>query len=134
MIIKKLENLDSKQKEEFYDLLDSLKRRDVTDYTYVLVLDDSVYGYIALYKILDEINILYIYVDESKRGKGYGKSLLKYGIKFVAKENDMVYLEVRKSNIVAQNLYKSFGFIENGYRKAYYSDGEDAILMEMKVC
>ena len=48
MIIKKLENLDSKQKEEFYDLLDSLKRRDVTDYTYVLILDNVVFGYIAL--------------------------------------------------------------------------------------
>jgi ribosomal-protein-alanine N-acetyltransferase len=39
-------------------------------------------------------------------------------------------LEVRKSNIVAQNLYKKLGFEESGIRKGYYlSNNEDAIIM-----
>ena len=39
-------------------------------------------------------------------------------------------LEVRKSNEVAQNLYKSLGFIKLGVRKRYYEDnGEDALIM-----
>ena len=39
-------------------------------------------------------------------------------------------LEVRKSNYVAQNLYKSFGFVPGGIRKEYYADNrEDAIIM-----
>ena len=39
-------------------------------------------------------------------------------------------LEVRKSNVVAQNLYVSLGFIKLGVRKRYYEDnGEDALIM-----
>jgi len=42
----------------------------------------------------------------------------------------LMELEVRRSNIVAQNLYHSFGFIDVGYRKRYYEDNkEDALLM-----
>ena len=37
-------------------------------------------------------------------------------------------LEVRVSNVVAQNLYKKYGFKLAGIRKEYYSDNkEDAI-------
>ena len=39
-------------------------------------------------------------------------------------------LEVRKSNVTAQNLYKSLGYVSVGVRKRYYEDnGEDALLM-----
>ena len=39
-------------------------------------------------------------------------------------------LEVRESNLRAQNLYKSLGFISVGRRKRYYEDNnEDAFLM-----
>lgn len=37
---------------------------------------------------------------------------------------------MRRSNVVAQNLYKSLGFIQVGVRKKYYEDnGEDALFM-----
>ncbi|GKZ08250.1 hypothetical protein [Paraclostridium bifermentans] len=39
-------------------------------------------------------------------------------------------LEVRVSNVVAQNLYKKYGFKLAGIRKEYYSDNkEDAMIM-----
>ena len=39
-------------------------------------------------------------------------------------------LEVRVSNVRAQNLYKSLGFVAVGKRKRYYEDNnEDAFLM-----
>ena len=39
-------------------------------------------------------------------------------------------LEVRVSNLRAQNLYKSLGFVSVGKRKRYYEDNnEDAFLM-----
>ena len=50
----------------------------------------------------------------------------------LCKENNTtdINLEVRSSNIKAQNLYKKFGFIQEGIRKKYYEDNkEDAILM-----
>ena len=38
--------------------------------------------------------------------------------------------EVRRSNEIAQNLYKSLGFVQLGVRKRYYADnGEDALIM-----
>ena len=36
---------------------------------------------------------------------------------------------MRKSNLTAQNLYKSLGYVSVGVRKRYYEDGEDALLM-----
>jgi ribosomal-protein-alanine N-acetyltransferase len=41
----------------------------------------------------------------------------------------ILILEVRVSNSPAQNLYKKLGFFELQRRKAYYPDGEDAIVM-----
>jgi ribosomal-protein-alanine N-acetyltransferase len=41
-----------------------------------------------------------------------------------------ILLEVRASNLAAQNLYRKFGFEVVGERKAYYQDNnEDAFLM-----
>jgi ribosomal-protein-alanine N-acetyltransferase len=39
-------------------------------------------------------------------------------------------LEVRVSNVAAVDLYHRFGFSRKGLRRAYYHDGEDALLME----
>ena len=50
----------------------------------------------------------------------------------LCRENNIVSmtLEVRVSNIVAQNLYKKYGFKLAGIRKEYYSDNkEDAMIM-----
>ena len=44
-----------------------------------------------------------------------------------------VFLEVKRTNFPAVNLYLSFGFQEINIRKDYYSDGEDAIEMVKKV-
>ena len=41
----------------------------------------------------------------------------------------MITLEVRLSNEIGINLYKSLGFIKGTIRKKYYSNGEDALLM-----
>ena len=38
-------------------------------------------------------------------------------------------LEVRKTNLIAQGLYRKLHFIQLGVRKRYYEDnGEDALL------
>ena len=39
------------------------------------------------------------------------------------------YLEVRVSNTAAIELYRSLGFEQDGFRKAYYQNGEDALTM-----
>lgn len=43
---------------------------------------------------------------------------------------NMMTLEVRKSNYVAQNLYSKLGFEPIGIRRGYYMDDrEDAVIM-----
>jgi ribosomal-protein-alanine N-acetyltransferase len=49
---------------------------------------------------------------------------------------ERVFLEVRPSNPVAQNLYRSIGFTEIGRRPRYYparEGREDAIVMELEI-
>jgi len=41
-------------------------------------------------------------------------------------------LEVRRSNQAAQNLYHKLGFIDVGYRKRYYENTEDALIMALE--
>lgn len=93
--------------------------------------DDVIIGYAGMWLILDEAHITNIAVHPEYRGIGSGNLLLEAlmeicKIEFVSN----MTLEVRKSNLVAQNLYKKYGFIEEGLRKAYYGDNkEDAIIM-----
>jgi ribosomal-protein-alanine N-acetyltransferase len=43
------------------------------------------------------------------------------------------FLEVRESNLPAQEMYRKFGYVEVGRRKRYYRDNnEDAILMNLE--
>ena len=42
------------------------------------------------------------------------------------------FLEVREGNLVAQEMYRKFGYENTGRRKRYYKDNdEDAILMTL---
>lgn len=100
---------------------------------YLVVADEAgeVVGFAGVWVIIDEGHITNIAVRKDLRGKGLGR-LLTEGLKQYAANLGVVYmtLEVRRSNIVAQNLYKSLGFIQVGVRKKYYEDnGEDAFFM-----
>lgn len=83
--------------------------------------------------IYERMEIDNIYVNEEYRNRGIGTKLLSYLVS-IAIANDVINitLEVRKSNNIAINLYKKFGFVEVAIRKYYYGD-EDAILMEKQV-
>lgn len=91
----------------------------------------EVIGYGGAWIILDESHITNIAIAESQRGHGYGRLLTEALMQYLANLGAAyATLEVRKSNIRAQNLYKSVGFIQLGVRKRYYEDNnEDALLM-----
>jgi len=93
--------------------------------------DNIVIGYAGMWLILDEGHITNIAVHPEYRGIGAGNRLLESLIEICKIESiHHITLEVRKSNIIAQNLYKKYGFIEEGVRKEYYGDNkEDAIIM-----
>lgn len=100
--------------------------------TYIVCLEDSkVLGFAGSWLIASEGQITNVAVHPNSRGKGIGKYLMEKLI-FVLKNKGCtdITLEVRKSNIIAQNLYKSLGFKEEGIRKNFYEDNkEDAIIM-----
>ena len=80
---------------------------------------------------MDEGHITNVAVHSDYRGKKIGDELVKSLVN-LCKENNIVSmtLEVRVSNVVAQNLYKKYGFKLSGIRKEYYSDNkEDAMIM-----
>lgn len=97
----------------------------------VAIKDDLIIGYAGVWLILDEGQITNIAVHPEYRGIGAGNMLLDALIEVCAIEGiTSMTLEVRKSNIAAQNLYKNHGFVEEGIRKNYYLDtGEDGIIM-----
>ena len=93
--------------------------------------DGRIIGYAGAWIILDESHITNIAVLKDERGQGIGRALT-HGLMQYLSNLGAAYatLEVRKSNEVAQNLYKSLGFIKLGVRKRYYEDnGEDALIM-----
>ena len=92
--------------------------------------DGKVLGYAGAWLIFEEGHITNIAVDEKHRGRGIGAGVTRELMQYAANMGvQYMTLEVRKSNLVAQSLYKSVGFIELGVRKRYYEDnGEDAYL------
>ena len=71
------------------------------------------------------------------QGKGLGRYMMQY---LISQANNaqikQLFLEVRKSNLVAISLYKSLDFYRIGIRKNYYrtpSGREDAIVMQLEI-
>lgn len=97
----------------------------------VAKIDGNTIGYGGMWIIIDEGHITNIAVHPDYRRLGVASLILKKLINICEEEKcGAMTLEVRKSNINAQKLYKKYGFIEEGIRKKYYADNkEDAIIM-----
>lgn len=94
-------------------------------------IENRIVGFAGVWVIVDEGHITNIAVHPEFRGQGIGEklvlSLINHSSSWSIKA---LTLEVRDSNIIAQNLYEKFSFVEEGRRKNYYSDNnEDAIIM-----
>ncbi len=88
-------------------------------------------AYVGLMYVLDEGYISNIAVSSDHRREGIADKLLdELKTRAEAKKLSFLTLEVRLSNLPAQNLYKKHGYVEVGRRKNYYSlPKEDAVLM-----
>ncbi len=92
-------------------------------------------GYGGLWNIMDEAHISTIASHPDYRGRGYGEIVLAGMIQRAIKLNaEYVVLEVRVSNIPAQNLYQKYGFQTTATKPKYYhSDNEDAYEMRLNL-
>lgn len=73
-----------------------------------------------------------IAVDESCRGKGYGKQLLAYMEEKLLekKPTSKIYLVVNETNEVAKKMYASVGYKNVGRMEGLYRRGINELLME----
>lgn len=87
-------------------------------------------GIIVLWLVIDEGHVGTIAVHPAYRHMGIGTGLLGHGLRQLQTEGaQMVFLEVRCTNLKAQNLYQRFGFTLMDVRKGYYQDNhEDALI------
>tara|TARA_A100001388_G_scaffold274816_1_gene259126 strand:+ start:34 stop:453 length:420 start_codon:yes stop_codon:yes gene_type:complete len=103
----------------------------------VRVLKDK--NCIAILGLTDiEIEIYFIGVARSYRGKGLGKKLLKSIISFSKSYGaSVIILEVGVKNVPAKKIYISSGFKECGIRKDYYKNmsgfRQDAVIMKLNL-
>lgn len=111
--------------------------------TAVFVLKDDkekdpqkqILGYLILYFVLDEAEIVRIAVSrECRRCKG-GTKLLDRLKQFSREQNiSLWHLDVRKSNEAAVCFYQNYGFAQDGLRKQFYDNPkEDAILFSKQL-
>ena len=97
---------------------------------YVLKKDGEIAGYAGMWQMFENCDLTNIAIREDYQGRGYGEELLRFMIsRAIEKGCEFMHLEVRVSNIKAQNLYEKLGFIKTRIRKGYYENGEDGIDM-----
>jgi ribosomal-protein-alanine N-acetyltransferase len=100
---------------------------------WVAELDGNIIGMIVVWLIVDEAHVATIATHPDFRRKGIAKRLLSHALqKLLEQGARSSFLEVRASNLAAQELYRKFGYEETGRRPRYYKDNdEDAILMNL---
>lgn len=93
-------------------------------------LEGNVVGYAGMWVIMDEAHITTVAVDPKHRGKKIGERLL-IGLleESIMRGGMRATLEVREHNVVAQNLYRKYGFVEAAIRKNYYTDNDENALV-----
>lgn len=96
----------------------------------VIGLLDPRGGLVLLRVTADEAEILTIGVVPKMRRQGMAKALLREAIARAAKLGaQTLFLEVGLGNHAARRLYERAGFTEAGRRRAYYANGEDALIL-----
>jgi [ribosomal protein S18]-alanine N-acetyltransferase len=101
--------------------------------TYLVArLGSEVVGYAGMMFMGREAHVTNIAVDPDFHGRRVGTRLLLTIItEAIARGCQVVSLEVRVTNHVAQTMYVKFGFSVVGTRKGYYIEtNEDAFIME----
>ena len=93
--------------------------------TFLVDVTELINGYIV-FRL--EGHLISMAVRSGQRRKGIGTRLLQEASVYCA--GKPLLLEVRVSNLGAQEFYLALGFNFIGRAKGYYHDGEDALLME----
>ncbi|MDP4086563.1 MAG: ribosomal protein S18-alanine N-acetyltransferase [Bacillota bacterium] len=101
----------------------------------LLEIEEKVIGYCGVWVVADEAHVTNVAILPEYRGKKLGEALMNKLVEVVIEKGaKTMTLEVRVSNVIAQSLYRKFGFQNGGIRKRYYSDNqEDALVMWVRL-
>jgi [ribosomal protein S18]-alanine N-acetyltransferase len=93
-------------------------------------IGDELVGYGGLLYVENDAHVTNIAVDPMWRSRGIATELL-LDLAWEANRRgcEAMTLEVRHTNVAAQQLYRRFGFVPAGVRKKYYENRDDAIVM-----
>jgi len=97
-------------------------------YPFLMIRENRIIGYGVVLHLPGEIHINNIAVAPEFRGQGYGEKIMQH-ILDTFPDIPEAFLEVRLSNTAAIRLYEKFNFERIYLRRAYYPDGEDALIM-----
>jgi len=97
----------------------------------VLECAGEIAGFMVFWLVADECEIANVTVKDGYRRRGLARLMLDHALKQARQHHcTTAYLEVRRSNMAAQQLYASMGFAVCRVRPGYYGrDGEDALVM-----
>jgi [ribosomal protein S18]-alanine N-acetyltransferase len=100
---------------------------------WVAEVDGMIVGMIVVWLLVAEAHVATLATHPNFRRQGIAKQLLSHALQYLKDEGaQSSFLEVRTSNIAAQEMYRKFGYKESGRRRHYYKDNdEDAILMHL---
>lgn len=99
-------------------------------YYLVAHIGNEVVGYGGLLFAGDDAHITNLAVDPTWQRRGVATELLlELAWEARAGQFSALTLEVRHTNVAAQDLYRRFGFAPAGMRKKYYENVDDAIVM-----
>ena len=94
-------------------------------------------GYAIVMASLEEAHLLNFAVDSCWQRRGVGTLFLQHLVDGVRNQRlEMLYLEVRPSNVSAVRMYERFGFRQLGLRRDYYpsiAGREDALFLGLNL-
>ena len=110
-------------------MLKNLFINSIIETVWVIENRKKIIGFLIEQRCDNEINLLNVAIDRHFQNRGIGKKLINHYLDLIP-DNCRVFLEVNKSNIIAQKIYADLNFKNIGIRKNYYYDGGDALIMK----
>lgn len=90
----------------------------------------SIIALLAMWRVLDQLEVTDVIVHPDWRQKGVAKTLLDTAISLAsARDIRRIVLEVALGNTPARNLYEKLGFETVEVQPDFYEDGESAAVM-----
>ena len=105
------------------------------DASWVAQSSRGIVGHLLTRVVAGEAEVLTLVVHPDAQRQGHARRLMQRAAqRWEQRGVRLAFLEVRQRNAAARALYLGMGWTETGVRPRYYSDGQDAVLMQVTLC